>query len=41
MLGKNTKPLVLGSTSIFLSLKKWVKNILSMEAYEKGRPTLK
>jgi len=32
---------VLNPTSIFLSLKNELKIFLSMETYEKGRPTLK
>jgi len=37
---KNTKPLVLDSTSIYLSLKNYLKIFLSMEAYEKADQTL-
>jgi len=37
---KNTKPLVLGSTSFF-SLKNDLKIFLSMEAYGKGGPAFK
>jgi len=36
MLEKNTKPLVLGFTSIFISLQNDLKKKLSIEAYEKG-----
>jgi len=38
---KITKPLVLSSTSIFLSLKNELKIFLSIETYEKGEPALK
>jgi len=38
---ENTKPLVLCSTSIFLSLENDLKIFLSMKAWEKGGPTLK
>jgi len=35
------KPIVLSSTSIFLSLKNELKIFLPIENYEKGRPSLK